>query len=128
MEIVGRLTEDAKLETLNDERKVIHFSLAVNDSYRPKGGDVVKLTNFFRCSYWKNANLTEHLKKGTLVEISGRVGVNAWVDSNGEAKASLTFNVNTIKLHGRPNRNEEVPLSAPTDAIHPTEEKENLPF
>jgi single-strand DNA-binding protein len=62
------------------------------------------------------------------VEISGRVGVNAWVDSNGEAKASLTFNVNTIKLHGRPNRNEEVPLSAPTDAIHPTEEKENLPF
>jgi len=127
MEIVGRLTQDAKLEMLKDERKVIHFSLAVNDSYRPKGGDLVKLTNFFNCSYWKNASLAEHLKKGTLVELSGRVGVSAWVDSNGEAKASLTFHVNTIKLHGRSNR-EEVPLSAPTDANHPTEEKENLPF
>ena len=127
MEIVDRLTQDAKLEMLQDERKVLHFSLAVNDSYRPKGRDRVQLTNFFNCSYWRHPNLAEHLKKGTLAEISGRVGVNAWVDSNGEARASLTFHVNSIKLHGRSLR-EEAPVTSSNVTDQVNEERENLPF
>ena len=32
MELVGRLTADAKVSTLKDERKVVNFSIAINDS------------------------------------------------------------------------------------------------
>ncbi|MBC7887455.1 MAG: hypothetical protein H7Z13_06160 [Ferruginibacter sp.] len=34
---------------------------------------------------------------------NGRVGANTWTNKEGEVKASLTFHVNTIKLHGKPN-------------------------
>lgn len=52
MEIVGRLTADATVNTLKDERKVVNFSVAVNDSYKAKGNEQpVKVTNYFNCSY-----------------------------------------------------------------------------
>ena len=104
MELVGRLTADAKVSTLKDERKVVNFSIAINDSYKPKGSELVtKITTFVNCSYWINTAIAEHLTKSTLVELSGRIGVNAWTNAEGEAKASLTFHVNSIKLHGKGN-------------------------
>lgn len=107
MEIVGRLTADAKVNTLKDGRQVVNFSVAVNDSYKPKGNEqAVKVTNYFNCSYWVNPAIAEHLSKGTLVEIYGRIGVNAWTNADGEAKATLNFHVNNIKLHGKPKGNE----------------------
>ena len=106
MEIVGRLTADAKVNTLKDGRQVVNFSVAVNDSYKPKGNEqAVKVTNYFNCSYWVNPAIAEHLSKGTLVEIYGRIGVNAWTNADGEAKATLNFHVNNIKLHGKSKGN-----------------------
>ena len=106
MEIVGRLTADAKLNNLKDERQVVNFSVAVNDSYKPKDSDEPKkLTNYFNCSYWVNPQIAQHLTKGTLVELYGRIGINAWTSTDGEAKASLNFHVNSIKLHGKSKEN-----------------------
>lgn len=128
MEIVGRLTQDAKLDTLSDERTVLHFSVAVNDSYKPKGSERIKIATFFNCSYWKNTGLSNYMKKGTLVELSGRVGLNAWIDSNGEAKASLTFLVNTIKLHGKPLQADTPLAGSKQTSQTKDDEPENLPF
>jgi single-strand DNA-binding protein len=103
MEIVGRLTADAKVNTLKDERKVVNFSVAVNDSYRIKGnGQPVKVTNYFNCSYWMNAAIAEHLTKGSLVQLYGRISVNTWTNNEGEARATLNFHANNLKLHGKP--------------------------
>ena len=105
MEIIGRLTADASLNTLKDERKVVNFSIAINDSYRAKGSDErTQVTTYVNCAYWISASIAAHLTKGTLVELSGRIGVDAWNNMQGEAKAALRFHVSTIKLHGRPNR------------------------
>ena len=126
MELVGRLTADAKVSTLKNDRKVINFSIAINDRYRPKGSEMAtKITTYVNCSYWINPTIAEHLTKSTLVELSGRIGVNAWTNAEGEAKASLTFHVNSIKLHGKGNAafKESVPAAANiTDPI------DDLPF
>jgi hypothetical protein len=47
MEIVGNLTKDTKSETLHDERKVLRFSIAVNDRYRQEGKEAAKITTYF---------------------------------------------------------------------------------
>ena len=126
MELVGRLTADAKVSTLKDERKVINFSIAINDSYKPKGsGMATKITTFVNCSYWINPAIAEHLTKSTLVELSGRIGVNAWTNAEGEAKASLTFHVNYIKLHGKSNAASKESIPAASEIKEPIED---LPF
>ena len=100
MLVIGRITKDAVVKQLKDERQVIEFSIAVNDWYKPKGSEIgVKVSTFFNCSYWLNPRIAERLKKGTLVELSGRAGVNVYNDMKGEAKGSLIFHVNNIKIH-----------------------------
>jgi len=137
MEIVGRVTADATVNTLKDERKVVNFSVAVNDSYKSKGSDTAtKVTTYFNCSYWVNPGIVEHLTKGTLVECYGRISANAWTNAEGEAKASLNLHVNYIKLHGKPKGSETpvVPMNgkekktALVNAYEVTEPSEDLPF
>lgn len=101
MEITARVTGDAKINTLKDDRQVVNFNVAVNDNYKIKGSEEVKkVATYFQCSYWVNPNIAQYLTKGTLVELYGRVGVNVYKGMQGEPKGSLTFHVNNIKLHG----------------------------
>jgi single-strand DNA-binding protein len=100
MVLVGRLTKDAVVAQLKDERKVVNFSLAVNDYYKPKNSDKgVTVTTFVNCAYWVSPKIAEWLKKGNLIEITGRLAINAYKDMQGEAKGSLTCHVNSIKIH-----------------------------
>jgi single-strand DNA-binding protein len=127
MEIIGRLTADAKVATLNDERKVVNFSIAINDSYRAKGsGERTQLTTYVQCAYWVSPSIAPYLTKGTLVELSGRISADAWVDMDGEARAALHFHVSTLKLHGRAGRIDAE--NKPTTAPASTEVTDDLPF
>lgn len=125
MEIIGRLTADASVRTTKDGREVVHFAVAVNDRYKPKdGSDLKKTTSFFDCSYWISTRITAFLLKGTLVELSGRVGLNVYKDLKGEPKGSLTFHVNRLKIHSGKKAGEEV-QPVPVPASEPVE---SLPF
>lgn len=100
MVLIGRLTKDAVVTQLKDERKVVNFSLAVNDYYKPKNSDKgVTVTTYVNCSYWINPGIAAWLKKGNLIEITGRLSVNAYTDMQGEAKSSLNCHVDSIKIH-----------------------------
>lgn len=63
MTITGRLTKDAVVNQLKDERNVVNFSVAINDSYKPKGGERTKVTTYCNCSYWISEKVAEHLRK-----------------------------------------------------------------
>ena len=126
MEIIGRIVTDATGSETKAGKKVVNFSIAINDSYKPKGSEMVtKITTFVNCSYWINPAIAEHLTKSTLVELSGRIGVNPWTNAEGEAKASLTFHVNSIKLHGKGNAASKESIPAASEIKEPIED---LPF
>ena len=101
MVLIGRLVKDAVVVQLKkDERKVVNFTLALNDSYKPKNSDkAVTITTYVNCSYWISPKIAEWLKKGSLVEIAGRLTVNAYTDMQGEAKGTLNCHVDAIKIH-----------------------------
>ncbi|HET7119135.1 MAG TPA: single-stranded DNA-binding protein [Hanamia sp.] len=108
MNIIGRLTRDAKVNTLPNEKQVVNFSVAVNDSYKNKQGERVQLTEYFNCAYWISPNVAKALTKGTLVELTGRVSAQAWLNKEGEANAALHFHTTQIKLHGGGRKTETV--------------------
>jgi single-strand DNA-binding protein len=100
MVLIGRLTKDAVVAQLKDERKVVNFTLAVNDYYKPKNSDKgVAVTTFVNCAYWISPVIAVWLKKGNLIEITGRLSINAYKDMQGEAKGSLNCHVDSIKIH-----------------------------
>jgi single-strand DNA-binding protein len=105
MVLVGRITKDAVVNQLKNERQVIHFTLAINDYYKPKNGEGKNIATYINCSYWMNPKLAERITKGTLVEATGRIYVNAYLGNDGEPKASLNCQVNSLKLHGNSKLN-----------------------
>jgi single-strand DNA-binding protein len=100
MVLIGRLSKDAVVAQLKDERKVVNFTIAINDFYKPKGNEKgVTVTTYVACAYWISTAIAGLLKKGNLIEIAGCLTVNAYKDMQGEAKGSLNCHVDLIKVH-----------------------------
>jgi single-strand DNA-binding protein len=114
MTITGRLTADAAVATTKEERQVVNFTVAVNDRYKNRAGEVAKVTAYYNCLYWISPKMAQYLKKATLVELDGRVAVNAYVGNDGTAKAAMTCHVNNIKILAWPKEVEAigVPIAA----------------
>jgi single-strand DNA-binding protein len=139
MDITGRVTADAQVRTLSDDRTVVNFSVAVNDSYKARNGERVTQTEFFDCSYWIGTGIAQYLTKGTIVELSGRVSARAWVDGEGQAKAGLNFHTSKITLHGGGATAEKAKAGQPAKAtpeamevtgaqVNPDGQHDDLPF
>jgi single-strand DNA-binding protein len=131
MEIQGRLTADAIIGTTKNNKQVVNFDVAVNDRYKNKAGELITQTEFFRCAFWLGTNVAKVLTKGTIVALSGRVFTNSWIDGNGEAKASLNFNTNNIKiLGGGTKQATEQPVAKAGNPVPevPQMEADDLPF
>jgi single-strand DNA-binding protein len=127
MEMTARLTGDAKISTLKNDKQVVNFNVAINDSYKAKGSnEVTKVVTYVQCDYWVNPGIAIYLTKGTLVELQGRIGVNAYTGKDGKSKATLTFHVNTIKLHGSAGVKNETAVKTNAEAV--AVPADDLPF
>lgn len=100
MEIIGRITKDAQLNSTPTGKQVVHFDVAVNERFKDRAsGDYTSIATFFKCSYWRNAGITALLRKGDIVQLDGRIGVSAYLTREGKPAGSLTVNVRRITLH-----------------------------
>ncbi|HLY70968.1 MAG TPA: single-stranded DNA-binding protein [Puia sp.] len=126
MLIIGRITKDAVVKQLKDEKQVVEFSVAVNDYYKPKNGEGKQFTLFVNCAYWFGTGIAERLKKGTLVELNARAYLNAYNDMKGEAKASLNCHVNKIQIHGSAKQHEKAEVNYAANETN--EPVDDLPF
>lgn len=99
MEITGRVVANSVIHKVGNDKQVVNFSIAINDNYKPKGSTEVKeVVTYINCSYWLNAKRAEWLKKGALVQLFGRIGMNVYSNIEGKAIGSLTFHTNNIKI------------------------------
>jgi single-strand DNA-binding protein len=99
MEITGRITKDATIRKVGEQKQVVNFSIAINDSYKPKGSaEYTEMVTYVDCSYWISTKVAEWLKKGALVQLLGRIGINTYTSSDGRALGTLTFHIDSIKI------------------------------
>ncbi|MGM8363797.1 single-stranded DNA-binding protein [Flavobacterium sp. ARAG 55.4] len=129
MEIIGRLTADATVHKVGNNKEVVNFSIAVNDHYKPKGSTETKeIVTYIECSYWLNTKLAQWLKKGTLVALFGRIGLSVYLSNKGEAKGSLNFHTNTIKFLVFSKKQQQTNLNEVSINPHNEKEPDDLPF
>lgn len=122
-QLTGRIVADAQLKTLNDGRTVTNFSIALNDSYQTKGStERRQFTTYVNCAFWRTDKLTKHLKRGSLIKVFGRLGINVYNNSNGEARGGINCFVQDINFLGGS------PKSAPASAAANSDERDDLPF
>lgn len=112
MNIIGRLTMDAKMRNLSNGKQVVNFSIATNDNYRKKQGDRIERTTYFEGAYWISPKVADFLTKGTLIELSGRLYTSALLGKDGEPHAGLNFHTSQIEVHSSGKRTENISIES----------------
>lgn len=119
-EIIGNLTRDPELKTVNGDISVCEFNVAVNRRQRGKNeqGDA----DFFRVTAWRGLgeSCAKYLKKGRKVYVSGPISARAYTDKSGTAKASMEITANDVEFlsapdgakHDEPQAPQPVPVDA----------------
>lgn len=92
--VTGRLGQDSELKEFSG-KQCLKFSVAFDDGFGAS-----KKTIWVNCSMWgdRGAKLQQYLKKGSIVEVSGKPSIRAY-DKDGP-KASLDLNVGDLTMHG----------------------------
>jgi len=89
--LVGRLTDNPEVTTLEHGKKVTYIILAVQRSF--KNSDGVYEADFIRCILWDAiaTNTCEYCHKGDIVGIKGRIQT-----SNYEKDGNKVYNTDVI--------------------------------
>lgn len=118
--LIGRVVINASIHTVKNERQVVNFDVAMNDSYKPKDGEVKNTTTFISCAYWISTKIAEVLKKGSIVEVNGRIYSDAYTSQDGKAKGVIRCQVNSIKVHQYVKEGSEI--------VQTAKKADDLPF
>lgn len=111
-QIIGRVTADATVKTLDSGKQVVSFSVADNKSYKPKGQEeAVQVSTFFNCSYWLSTAVAPVLRKGAVVQLNGQVSARAYSSNTGDLAASLNFHTDRIEVLAYAAKNESTATS-----------------
>ncbi len=129
MEFTGRITSNAKVNTLPGNKQVVNFSVAINNSYRKKGtGEVKQQTTFIDVARWFGTGIAPLLTKGAIVTVSGFLFPDGYIDMKGEARASIKCTASDIRVHQSGKSAEKAVTPVPASVNDLTEPLEDLPF
>jgi single-strand DNA-binding protein len=129
MELTGRLTENAAVKrTKSGDKDFVAFTLVDNHRYKTKSGERKNDATFFSCTYWQSTAVAAHLKKGMIVTLTGRVGINTFRKSNGDYMANLTFRTDNIKFIAKAAGAEVAAQSTEATQAAKPETIDDLPF
>lgn len=94
--LTGRLGKDAVINTLEGGKKVMNYSVAVDQGY----GDN-KSTLWVDCAQWsEKTGVAEYLKKGTMVAVIGEPSLRMYPKQDGTTGASFALRVDKVELLG----------------------------
>jgi single-strand DNA-binding protein len=110
--VIGNLGNDPELTQGANGTPLLRFNVAANQRVRVDG-EWTDRTEWVRCSLFGNRaeSLSQHLRKGTKVYVSGRLETRPWTDRNGNVRAGLEITASDVEFtgsrpaedgHGRP--------------------------
>ena len=91
--IIGHLGKDPETRFTSSGEKVTTFSVATN-----KRRGEQNETIWYRVTIWGDRfdKMMTYLKKGSIVFVSGELGLNKWTDASGKEKTSLEVTADSI--------------------------------
>lgn len=96
----GRFTKDPELETTKNGTSVLHFTLAVDRSFKNQNGerdtDFIYIVAFSRTAEF----ISKYFHKGDMIVIHGSLHTSSWKDENGNYKTSYDVVANQVNFAG----------------------------
>lgn len=134
---IGNLTADPEIRTMPNGEQVANFTIALNERYKAKDGNVVENVEYVRIVLYRRlAEIAgQYLHKGSQVYIEGRLKTRKWQDNNGQDRYTTEIQCDNFQMLGgrqdepkqaRPSKAKPGPLSAMTEQGDSFDD--NIPF
>ena len=118
---IGRIGR-VDLYPLENGKELLKFSLAVDDSYKDKNGEIQEGVVWFQCVCWNPSDYKKTIEKGDEIHITGKFKNRNYEDKNGTKHYEMEVSVFTLKkfINGLPKQ--------VNDEFESDEKQDDLPF
>jgi single-strand DNA-binding protein len=102
VQLIGNLGQDPEIINLTDGKKIAKFSIATQDRYKNKQGEMVNDTQWHRIvAFNSTANIiADYVKKGNKVGVEGKLVTRVWDDKEGNKRYTTEVVCNEILMLG----------------------------
>ncbi len=101
--IVGNLGTDPEMRFTPSGVPVTSFNVAVNRRWTDSNGELREKTTWFRVTAWRKLaeQCNQYLSKGRLVLVEGEIEASAWLDNQGQPRATLELTARNVRFLGK---------------------------
>ena len=133
---IGNLTADPEIRTMPNSEQVANFTIALNERYKAKDGNVVENVEYVRIVLYRRlAEIAgQYLHKGSQVYIEGRLKTRKWQDNNGQDRYTTEIQGDNLQMLGgrQDEQKQEKPSKAKPEPLSAMAEQDgfsdNIPF
>lgn len=106
--LVGNLGADPELRYTGSGTAVANFTIATNESYKDKDGNLVEKTEWHKLVAWDRLAeiVAEYLKKGRQVYVEGSLQTRKWEDQDGNDRYTTEIKVREMQMLGGPRESD----------------------
>ena len=99
--LMGRITADPELKYTAGNTAVCSFSIAVERSYKPAGGE--RETDFITIVTWRNSAefVTKYFKKGDMIAVTGEIQTRKYTDRDNNKRTAFEVVAHEINFCGK---------------------------
>ena len=134
--LIGNLGADPELKSTQSGRSVCNLRLAVNESWKDKGGQKQERTEWFNVVAWaeQGENCAKYLSKGRQVCVVGRLQNRTWEDKDGQKRYATDIVADRVVFLGGGERGDrdtgsQIPRTDhDTGSQVPPNESDDAPF
>jgi len=100
VQLIGNLGQDPETKTLDNGKKVTHFTLATDESYKNSQGQRISEPTWHNIVAWNGlAEVAEkYLKKGREVAVEGKIVYRTYEDKKGNTRYITEIVLNDLVL------------------------------
>lgn len=97
---IGNLTADPEIRTMPNGEQVANFTIALNERYKAKDGNIVENVEYVRIVLYRRlAEIAgQYLHKGSQVYIEGRLKTRKWQDQNGQDRYTTEIQGDVLQI------------------------------
>lgn len=131
--IIGNLTRDPEMRTLQNGTNVCSFSVAVNRRRQNSAEAGQPEADFFRVTAWRQLaeNCNRFLAKGRKVAVTGSLSLQSYTSNTGEQRYSLEINADEVEFltpRGEQGENQAPSAQGQSYSGYVQVENDDLPF
>lgn len=127
-QFIGRVGKDPETRYSSSGDAITNISLAVDDSYKNKQGEIVEKCEWVNITFFgKLAEIAEkYLKKGSLIYVAGKQETRKYTDKSGVDKYATSIIADKMKMLG--SKPQEGEPKAKSNASGFEDFEDDIPF